>query len=160
MPDQELKVTTPREREIHAERWFDAPRERVFKAFTDPELISRWWGPRGHTTRVVEMDARAGGTWRFVSATEDGGEFGFGGEFREVSEPDRIVWTFTWDDNPGEPSTETVTFTEQDGGTLVRSVSVFASEKDRDDMLATGMEAGMRETYERLAELLAKGEAA
>jgi uncharacterized protein YndB with AHSA1/START domain len=156
MADQDLKVSAAGDLEIHAERWFDAAREHVWQAFTDPEQISQWWGLRSTTTIVDEMDVRPGGKWRFVQRADDNSEMGFHGEFREISEPESLTWTFAWDGMPGHASVETVTFTEQDGGTLVSSVTVFENRKDRDGMLESGMEDGMRETYDRLAELLAR----
>lgn len=155
MGDQQLKVTASGDREIHAQRWLDAPRERVWQAFTDPELVSQWWGPRSTTMRVDKMDVRPGGAWRFVHGNEDGSEDGFRGEYREINEPKSITWTFEWEGMPGHISVETATFTEKDGGTLVSTVTVFDSREDRDGMLQSGMEKGMRESYERLAELLA-----
>jgi uncharacterized protein YndB with AHSA1/START domain len=152
----ELRVSRSGAREIHAERFFDASRERVWQAFTDPKLIPQWWGQRSTTTIVETMEVRPGGRWRFVQRSDDGTETGFSGEFRELNEPESLTWTFSWDGNPGQASVETVTFTEEHGGTLVKSVAVFESEKDRDDMLDYGMEAGMAETYDRLDELLAK----
>jgi uncharacterized protein YndB with AHSA1/START domain len=160
MADQELKVTTAGEHEIHAERWFDAPRERVWQAFTDPELIPQWWGLRSTTTIVDELELRPGGKWRFVQRSDDGSETGFRGEYREIRGPESLTWTFEWEGMPGHISTETVTFTEQDGGTLVSTASVFDNREDRDGMVESGMEDGMRETYDRLAELLAKVRAA
>ena len=156
MADQELKVTTTGEHEIHAQRWLDAPRERVWQAFTDPELIPQWWGLRSTTTIVDELELRPGGTWRFVQRSDDGSETGFRGEYREIRGPESLTWTFEWEGMPGHISTETVTFTEQDGGTLVSTASVFDNREDRDGMVESGMEDGMRETYDRLAELLAK----
>jgi uncharacterized protein YndB with AHSA1/START domain len=156
MADQELKVTTAGDHEIHAERWFDAPRERVWQAFTDPELIPQWWGLRSTTTIVDELELHPGGKWRFVQRSDDGSETGFRGEFREIRGPESLTWTFEWEGMPGHISTETVTFTERDGGTQVSTVSVFDSRDDRDGMIESGMEDGMRETYDRLAELLAK----
>lgn len=94
-------VTTPSDREIVTERVFDAPRERVYAAFTDPELIPEWWGPRKTTTTVDVMDVRPGGAWRFVCANPDGSEDGFRGTYREVSAPERVVQTFEWEGNAG-----------------------------------------------------------
>ena len=82
-------VTTPTDREIHIERVFDAPRDRVFAVYTDPELIPEWWGPRGTTTVVDQMDVRPGGSWRFVMRDADGSETGFRGTYREVTPPER-----------------------------------------------------------------------
>jgi uncharacterized protein YndB with AHSA1/START domain len=155
----DLKVNKSGDREIRAERFFDAPRERVWQAFTDPELVPEWWGPRSTTTIVDKMDVRPGGAWRFVAREEDGSETAFRGEFRDLTEPESLTWTFEWEGMPGHVAVETVTFTERDGGTLVSTVSVFDSTEDRDGMFDSGMETGMAETYDRLAELLARVEA-
>ena len=90
----EATVTTPNDREIHVERMFDAPRERVFAALTEADLISQWWGPHGTTTEVDKLEAKAGGAWRFVGHNSDGSQTAFRGTFREVTPPDRIVMTF------------------------------------------------------------------
>ena len=103
-------VTTPSDREIRIERTFDAPRDRVFAVFTDPELVSEWWGPRGTTAEVKEMDVRTGGDWHFVSHDCDGGTTAFRGTYREVTPPERIVQTFEWLGMPGYVSVETATF--------------------------------------------------
>lgn len=153
-----LTVTTPAEREIRTERVFDAPRERVFAAHVDPELIPRWWGPRGTTTVVEELDARRGGQWRFATEGPDGQKIVFRGCFREVSAPERIVQTFEWDGMPGYVSVETATFEDLgEGRTKVTGVSVFHTAEERDGMLESGMEGGAGETYDRLEELLASG---
>ena len=115
---------------------------------------------RSSTTIVDKLELHPGGKWRFVQRAEDGSETGFRGEFREIRDPESITWTFEWEGMPGHISTETVTFAEQDGGTLVSTVSVFDNRDDRDGMVESGMEDGMRETYDRLAELLAKVRAA
>jgi uncharacterized protein YndB with AHSA1/START domain len=151
------KVTTPTDREIVVERVFDGPRERVFAAFTDPELIPQWWGPRGTTTVVDVMDVRAGGSWRFVSRDSNGDETGFRGTYREVTPPERIVQTFEWEGMPGHVSVEMATFEDLGERTKVTTTTLFHTPEERDGMLASGMESGMNETYERLDELLAKG---
>ena len=151
---KQAQLTTPAEREIRVERVFDAPRDRVWKAYTDPELIPEWWGPYGHTTRVEQMDVRTGGRWRFVSRTEDGSEHGFQGGYREVTAPERIVQTFEWDGMPGYVSVETATFEDLGDQTRVTTVSTFFFTEDRDGMLGSGMEGGLQETYQRLDELL------
>ncbi|HXS47620.1 MAG TPA: SRPBCC family protein, partial [Solirubrobacterales bacterium] len=157
MSEQEIAtVTTPTDREIHVERVFDAPRERVFAAYTDPELIPEWWGPRGTTTEVDHMDATTGGTWRFVVHNSDGSQSGFRGAFREVVAPERIVQTFEWEGMPGHVSVDTATFEDLGERTRVVSTSIFHTPEERDGMLASGMERGMNETYARLDELLAK----
>lgn len=149
-------VTTPGEREIRVERIFDAPRERLFEVFTDPQLIPEWWGPRGTTTTVEEMDPVAGGSWRFTSADCDGNETGFRGRYREVTAPERIVQTFEWDGMPGYVSVETMTLEDLGAQTKVVNTTIFHTPEERDGMIASGMEKGLSETYERLDELLAR----
>jgi uncharacterized protein YndB with AHSA1/START domain len=148
-------MTTPGDREIHVERIFDAPRERVFAAYTDPELIPKWWGPRGTSTVVEELDARTGGAWRFVVDSSDGSTIVFRGVFREVTAPERIAQTFEWDGMPGYVSVETATFEDLGDRTKIVSTSIFHTAEERDGMLDSGMEKGMNETFERLDELLA-----
>lgn len=148
------KVTLPSDREILITREFDAPRDLVFKAMTDPKLISRWWGPRKYATVVDKMDVRPGGAWRFIMREPDGKESGFRGEYREVVPPERIVQTFEWEPMTGHISVDTATLTERDGRTLLTVRSLFASKEDRDGMVQSGMETGLRETHDRFAELL------
>ena len=147
-------VTTPTEREIHVERIFDAPRDRVFELFTDPELIPEWWGPRGTTTIVDEMDVRPGGSWRYVTRNSDGSETAFRGTYREVSPPDRIVQTFEWEGMPGHVSVDTAVFEDLGERTKLVSSSIFHTTEERDGMLGSGMEEGMNETYQRFDELI------
>jgi uncharacterized protein YndB with AHSA1/START domain len=149
-------VTTPADREIRIEREFDAPRDRVFALMTDPKLIPEWWGPRSTTTTVDEMDVRAGGRWRFIARDADGTETAFRGTYREVTPPERIVQTFEWEGMPGHVSVETATFEDLGDRTRVVTVSIFHTAEERDGMLASGMERGMNETYERFDELLAR----
>ena len=148
-------ITTPTDREIHIERVFDAPRDRVFAAFTDPALIPDWWGPRDTTTVVDQMDVRAGGSWRFVIRDADGSETGFRGTYSEVTPPERIVQTFEWEGMPGHVSVETATFEDLGDRTKIVTTSIFHTTEERDGMLGSGMERGMNETYARLDELLA-----
>jgi uncharacterized protein YndB with AHSA1/START domain len=148
-------VSMPSDREIASERIFDAPRERVFAAYTDPELVARWWGPRGTTTSVERMDVEPGGEWRFVIRNDsDGRENAFKGVYREVAAPERIVQTFEWEGLPGHVVVETVGFEDLGERTRVRGVSLFHTGEERDGMLASGMEGGLTESHERLAELL------
>jgi uncharacterized protein YndB with AHSA1/START domain len=149
-----VTVSTPSDREIRAERVFDAPRERVFATYTDPELVPEWWGPRGTTTIVDVMDVRAGGSWRFVARDADGGETAFRGTYREVTPPERIVQTFEWEGMPGHVSVETASFEDLGDRTRVVTVAIFPTTEERDGMLGSGMEGGMNETYQRLDELL------
>jgi uncharacterized protein YndB with AHSA1/START domain len=150
-------ITLPSEREIVMTRVFDAPRELVFKALTDPARIAQWWGPRRLTTTVAQLDLRPGGVWRFVQHDADGNEYAFHGVFQEIVPPERIVQTFEWEGLPGHVSVETMTLEEHDGRTTMTARSVFTTAEDRDGMLQSGMEEGARETWDRLAELLAQG---
>jgi uncharacterized protein YndB with AHSA1/START domain len=149
-------ITTPTDREIHIERVFDAPRDRVFAIYTDPALIPEWWGPRGTTAVVDQMDVRPGGSWRFVISNSDGSETAFRGTYREVTPPERIVQTFEWEGMPGHVSVETATFEDLGDRTKVTTKSLFDTTGDRDGMLESGMERGLNETYARLDELLAR----
>lgn len=148
-------VTTPGDREIRIERFFAAPRARVFAAMTDPRLIPEWWGPRETTAIVDQMDLRAGGAWRFVVRLGDGSETAFRGAYREVTPPERIVQTFEWEGMPGHVSVETATFEDLGERTKLTVVSVFHTTAERDGMIESGMERGLSETYARFDELLA-----
>jgi len=154
------KVTLPSDTEILITREFDAPRALVFKAMTDPDLIPRWWGPRKYQTTVDKMDVRPGGAWRFIVREPDGRETGFRGEYREIVAPERIVQTFEWEPMAGHISIETATFTEHNGRTLLTNRTQFSSKEDRDGMIQSGMEGGLRETHDRFAELLVELRAA
>jgi uncharacterized protein YndB with AHSA1/START domain len=148
----------PGKYDIVMTRVFDAPRERVFRAYTDPELVPQWWGPRGVTTIVDEMDVRKGGRWRYIHRGADGTEYAFNGVYHEVVAPERLVYTFEFEPMPGHVLLETVTFEEQpDGTTKLIDASIFQSVADRDGMLSMGMEGGAAETMDRLADLLKKG---
>jgi uncharacterized protein YndB with AHSA1/START domain len=149
-------LTTPTDREIHVERVFDAPRDQVFAAFTDPKLIPEWWGPRDTTTVVDQMDVRPGGSWRFVVRNSDGSETGFRGTFREITPPERVVQTFEWEGMPGYVSVDTATFEDLGDRTKVTTTSLFHTTEERDGMLESGMERGMNESFARLDELLAR----
>jgi uncharacterized protein YndB with AHSA1/START domain len=155
---QKLTVTTPSDREFYTERVFDAPRDRVFAAYTDPELIPEWWGPRGTTTTVEEMDVRRGGRWRFAIRNEDGSEVpAMHGTYREVTPPERLVQTFEWEGMPGHVSVDTVVFEDLgDGRTKITTTSIFHTTEERDGMIESGMEKGLGETYDRLEEVLAR----
>ncbi len=141
------------------ERTFDAPRELVWKAHTDPDLIPRWWGPLGSTTSVAEMDLRPGGKWRYVSSTPDRDDVAFYGEFLEIVPPERIKWTFMFDVEGVGPQggPETLTLEDRGGQTLMRAVSHMGSAEIIEAALATGMTQGAIETWDRLDVLLAEG---
>ncbi len=153
--DNRLKAEILSDTEIAMQRSFKAPRELVYRAMTDPDLIPKWWGLRQSTTIVDKLDARVGGDWRYIQRGEDGTEYAFRGQFLELDPPSRIVQTFEFEPMAGHVSTDSMTLTEVDGGTLVSIKSTFASKEDRDGMLQSGMEGGANETYDRLEELLA-----
>jgi uncharacterized protein YndB with AHSA1/START domain len=150
-------VAEPGSHGIVMTRTFDAPRELVFKAHTDPEAIAQWWGLRDHQITVDKLEARAGGQWRFVERGPDGDEYGFHGVFHDVRSPERLVYTFEFEGMPGHVLLETITFEERDGRTTLTDQSVFQTVEDRDGMLQSGMEGGASESLDRLEELLAKG---
>lgn len=147
-------VSTPSDREIVAERIFDAPRERVFAAYTDPKLIPEWWGPRGVTTSIDKMDVRPGGEWRFVCRDPEG-ETAFRGAYREISPPERISESFEWEGMLGHVLVESAAFEDLGERTKVTTTLLFHATEERDGMLSSGMESGMSESHDRLAELLA-----
>jgi uncharacterized protein YndB with AHSA1/START domain len=152
-----LTVAAEADREIVTERVFDAPREKVFQAFVDPELIPRWWGRRADTTTVDRMDVRVGGDWRFVTDGPDGSH-AFRGTYRAIEAPEKLEQTFEWEGMPGHVVVETATFEDLgDGRTKVSTRSLFHTTEERDGMLASGMEIGLGESYEQLDELLAAG---
>jgi uncharacterized protein YndB with AHSA1/START domain len=150
-------IAEPGKQECFITREFDAPRELVFQAFTDPELVPQWWGPRRLSTLVDKMDAKAGGQWRFLNRDPQGNEYAFHGVYHEVRAPERIIDTFEFEGLPeaGHVCLETLTLEALPGGrTRLTTQSVFQSVADRDGMLQSGMEEGLNDSYERLAELL------
>jgi uncharacterized protein YndB with AHSA1/START domain len=148
-----VDVTTPADREIRTERIFDAPRDRVWRALTEPDLIAQWWG-RGNRLVVERHELERGGHWRFVEHA-DGETHGFEGRFREVTPQERIVQTFEWDGMPGHPLLESIQLRDLgDGRTLLVTVSLFYATEERDAMLQYGMETGMNQSYEALDRLL------
>ena len=156
-PMSDLKVVAdPGTHQIVVTRSFDAPRDQVFKALTDPDAVRQWWGRRTNETVVDELEARPGGRWRFVQRDGDGNEHGFRGVYHEAA-PERIVHTFEYEGLPGHVLLETITLEEEDGRTRMTDSSVFQSVADRDGMLSSGMEDGAAEAFDRLDEHLAKG---
>ena len=135
---------------------FDAPRDLVYRAYTEPELLQQWLGPRDLTTTVKENDVRDGGKWRFVHTDAGGHEHGFHGVFHGDPSLEGVVRTFEYEGAPGHVSMETLTLTDVGGRTLVRTVSSFQAVEDRDAMIASGMERGVHDSDERLTDLLAR----
>ena len=147
-------ITTPSDTEIRIERTFDAPRQLVWEAYTDSELLPEWLGPRELTMTVDEFELRPGGSYRFTHRDSEGNEFVFFGELREVEEPNLIVRTFAWEGMPGKFSVERAEFEELEGDrTRIVVTSSFDLKEDRDGMLESGMEHGVVESYTRLDEL-------
>jgi uncharacterized protein YndB with AHSA1/START domain len=147
-------LSTPSDREIRVERIFNAPRERVWRAMTDPALVAQWWG-RGNKLDIERHEVERGGRWRYVEHS-DHGVHGFEGRYREVVPPERAVRTFEWDGMPGHVIVETATLEDLgDGRTKLVSVSLFHTNMERDGMLNSGMEGGMNESYAALDRLLA-----
>ncbi len=142
--------------EIIITRIFDAPRKLVFEAYTDRNLISQWFGPRRFTTIVDIMDVRRGGIWRFINRDAAGNENAFHGVIHDVVAPERIVRTFEFEGAPGHVSLETLALEEIGGKTKVTRKAVYQSVEDRDGALKAGMEEGVFESMDRLAELLGK----
>lgn len=151
-----LTVETRGEREIVMTRVFDAPREMVYDAFTKPELLKRWFGPRGHSMDVCEVDLRVGGGFRFVLRMPNGRTMGMRGVYRELQPPERSVHLESFDDFPGEPAVVTSILTEHEGKTTLTVTVLSPSREVRDAMIAHGMEHGAAESYDKLAELLAE----
>ncbi len=150
----------PGKQEIVLTEIFDAPREEVFRAYTDPRLIPRWWGPGNLATTVDAMDVRPGGIWRFVQRDADGNEYGFFGVYHEVAPPERLIYTFEYEAMPGHVTLETVTLEDLNGRTKVTDRVVFQTVEDRDATLASGMREGAAESMERFAEILGERKAA
>lgn len=162
MMTEKAQVTLPGDREVKVTRSFTAPRELVYRAYTEPHLVQRWLlGPPGWSMPVCDMDVRVGGRyrWRWRSE-ENGSEFGFSGTFREVQPSARLVHTEAYepgtagDGHPGEDAIVTVTFTEERGVTTVTTLIDFGSKKARDAAVATGMTDGMEQSYQVLDRLL------
>jgi len=149
----------PGKQEIFITREFDAPRELVFKAFTDAKLVAQWLGPRDLTMKIEKFEPKTGGSYRYIHSM---GElsFGFHGVVHEVTFPERIIQTFEFEGLPekGHVTLETARFEALPGGrTRFTNQSVFQSVADRDGILQAGMERGVNDSYERLDELIEKG---
>ena len=154
-PTTKATITKPSDREIRIERIFNAPRDRVWKAMTDPKLIAQWWG-RGNKLLIEKFELERGGHWRFVEHGPDG-VHGFEGRFREVTPPERVVQTFEWDGMPAYVIIETAVLEDLgDGRTKLVNTSLFHTTDERDGFLQSGMEGGLNESYAALDRLLAK----
>lgn len=148
-----MKVSLPSDCEITLTRVFKAPRQLVYEAFSKPELLKRWFGPRGWSLDTCDIDARVGGGFRFVLSGPDGRKLGMRGSYREIKPPERSVHMESFDDFPGE-SQVTAVFTEEDGQTTFNATILYPSREVRDAVLQSGMEHGAAESYDKLTELL------
>jgi uncharacterized protein YndB with AHSA1/START domain len=154
----ELKVTLPSDLEIQLVREFDAPAALVFEASTKPEYVKQWWGPRGTSLAVCEIDLRVGGAWRYVIRNEDGSEDPFRGVYREIDAPTRVSYTWIYDVAPFNQfeAIETVVLEERDGRTIATTTVLHQTKEARDGHVQSGMERGASETLDRLEALLQK----
>lgn len=147
-------ITTPAEREIHAERIVNASRDRVWQAYADPALVAQWWG-RGHRLDIERMEFERGGRWRYVEHTPHG-VFAFEGRYREVTAPERFVRSFEWDGMPGHVAIETVAFEDLgDGRTRIVITMQMHTPDERDGFLQSGMQGGMDAAFAALDKVLA-----
>jgi uncharacterized protein YndB with AHSA1/START domain len=149
-----FKVTLPSDREIRLTRLFGAPRHLVFEAMSKPEHIKRWWGSLGdaYSVPICEVDLRPGGAWRFVNRHPKG-EAEFYGVYREITPPERVVFTEIYAPFPDAESVVTVVLTEEGGHTRLTATSLYPSKDVRDMVLKTGMEKGAAISYDRLEEV-------
>ena len=151
---QAIALTTPAERIIRLERIFDAPRDQVWRAWTEPELIAQWWG-RGRKTVIEVMEVRKGGHWHFVVEGKSGTQ-SLRGRYREVTPPSRFVWTTEWDGMPGYVSIDTVELVDLgDGRTKIINTSQFLTDEEREAAMKSGMMEGVRDAYLALDRVLA-----
>jgi uncharacterized protein YndB with AHSA1/START domain len=155
------KVTLPTDEQILITREFDAPRELVYKAFTTPELVKRWWHAKRGEVTVAEIDLRVGGKWRSVMVTDDGTEVGFHGEYLEILPGERVVSTEIYEgllEGVSEEEAATVntfTVTESDGRTTVTILVQATSKASRNAIIESGMEAGMQDALDLLEQVAA-----
>jgi uncharacterized protein YndB with AHSA1/START domain len=152
----DLKIEAPKDEPvIHMTRTFNAPRALVWKAISEPEHAIRWWGPHRHTNRVLKWDWRVGGEWKIETTTEEGEKIVFFGEYREIEKPQKVTQTFSFDQlPPGAHSVDTVVLEDHGDKTVYRAVSRVPDIESRDAMIASGMEVGVVEGFERLDAML------
>ena len=141
---------------IDITREFDAPRELVFRAHTEPELMTQWLGGDTYEMVIDRFELRDGGTWRYLHRDREGNEYAFHGVFHGMPTPDRMVQTFEFEGAPGHVALDTLTLEERDGRTTARIRSVHQTVEGRNAMIAGGMESGMNAGYDRLDELIAR----
>jgi uncharacterized protein YndB with AHSA1/START domain len=143
----------PTDTQILITREFDAPKHLVWKAYTTPDLIARWWGGSHGKVTTAEVDLRVGGSWRYVLAANEGFEVAFHGEFREISEPDRLVNTEIYEGAPEGVGVVTTTLTEAGGRTTLTQLCDYGDKTVRDAVIESGMEGGMQESMDALEQV-------
>jgi uncharacterized protein YndB with AHSA1/START domain len=149
-------VVDRQDRAFTMTRVFDAPRDLVWKVYTDPELVPAWWGLRNTTTVVDKMEVKAGGVWRYIQKDAEGNEYAFNGVYKEVKAPERLAYTFEFEPLAGHIAVDTLVFEElPDGKTKITARTTFDTLEDLEGMLQSGMEGGAVETWDRMEELLA-----
>jgi uncharacterized protein YndB with AHSA1/START domain len=144
------KVTLPTDEQILITREFDAPKHLVYKAWTTPELVRRWWHANRGEMTTCEIDLRVGGTWRYVMIAEGGLEVGFHGEYREIVPNERLVSTEVFEGFPEGEALDTLTLTEADGRTTLAILVEHSSKEHRDTHIESGMEEGMQDAMDLL----------
>jgi uncharacterized protein YndB with AHSA1/START domain len=147
------KVTLPADEQILITREFDAPKELVYKAWTTPELVRRWWHANRGEMTTCEIDLRVGGDWRYVMVTPDGFEVGFHGEYREIVPNERLVSTEVYEGMPDGEALDTLTLTEVDGRTTLEILVQHQSKVHRDAHIESGMEDGMQDAMNLLEQV-------
>lgn len=146
-------VTLPSDTQIRIERQFDAPKHLVYRAWTTPELIKRWWNAKRGTVTIADVDLRVGGAWRWVMMTDRNFEVAFHGEYREIVPNERLVFTEIFDPMPQAGSVNTLTLVEKDGRTTLRILTEHSSKANRDAHLNSGMEPGMQDALDLLEQV-------
>jgi uncharacterized protein YndB with AHSA1/START domain len=149
-------VTLPTDTQIRIEREFDAPRALVWRAYTTPELVARWWAGRRGKVTSVEIDLRVGGRWRYVMTASEGFEVAFHGEYREIAPEARLVTTEVYEGAGPDAALVTTIFRADGARTTMEQVMEVSSREVRDMILATGMEGGMQESYDALEAVAAE----
>lgn len=156
MSEKKHTLTLPSDIVIHVTRTFDAPRELIWKMYTEKDLLKKWWGGGKYTTKVDELDLRVGGRWKLTHVDDKGQGSSFYGEYKIIDEPNKLEYTFTWEGTPDKFLIETIILEEKDGKTFMTDISTFANKEDRDEMLSFGMEDGMQDAFDVLDALIAE----
>jgi uncharacterized protein YndB with AHSA1/START domain len=152
---QSAKVTLPSDTQIKIEREFDAPAHLVYRAYTEPELVRRWWTAKRGEMTVVDIDLRVGGGWRYAMKTPDGFEIAFHGEYREIVPGERLVSTEVYEAMPDAAALDTVTFEQRDGRTLLTILVEHTRKEHRDAHVESGMEDGLQDALDLLEQVAA-----